>query len=110
MSDVNDRGLVLAVSVGKSHLVTSKSPDLVEVDGGAMKLVSLQVEVSHTNLTEVTRVVFIEVDTVVMLTTGVTATTRVLAVLTDTTVTGRAMTALVTVMMKSSRLRKNNIT
>merc|ERR1719223_1128617 len=86
--DINDRGLVFRVSVFESHLLTSKTPDLVKVDGRAMELVALEVEVSHTNLTEVTRVVLIEVNSVVMLTTGVTATTRVLAVLTDTSLTG----------------------
>jgi hypothetical protein len=49
----------------------------------------LLVEVSHTNLTEVTRVVLVKVGTVVVLTTGHTTTTGVLAVLADTTVTGR---------------------
>ena len=46
-----------------------------------------QVEVTHTHLTEVTRVVFVEIDAVVVLTTAVTATARMLAVFADTTVT-----------------------
>lgn len=44
---------------------------------------------SHTNLTEVTRMVLVDVGSVVVLTTGHTTTTRMLSVLTDTTVTGR---------------------
>lgn len=40
---------------------------LVEVDGRLPVVVALEVEVSHTNLTEVTRVVFVEVSTVVVL-------------------------------------------
>lgn len=51
-----------------------------------------QVEVSHTNLTEVTWMVFVEVDAVMVHTTSVTATTRVLTVLADTTVTMTYMT------------------
>jgi hypothetical protein len=47
------------------------------------------VEVAHTNLTEVTRVVLVDVGTVVVLTTSHTTTTGMLAVLADTTVTGR---------------------
>jgi hypothetical protein len=39
------------------------------------------VEVAHTDLTEVTRMVLVHVDTVVMLTTSKTATTRMLSVL-----------------------------
>jgi hypothetical protein len=53
------------------------------------------VEVPHTDLTEVTGVVLVNVGTVVVLTTGHTATTRGLAVLADTTVTGRNMAAAV---------------
>lgn len=45
-------------------------------------------EVTHTDLTEVTGVVLVNVGTVVVLTTGHTATTGGLAVLADTTVTG----------------------
>lgn len=52
-------------------------------------------EVPHTNLTEVTGVVLVEVSTVVVLTTGHTATTGVLAVLANATVTGGDMTAAV---------------
>jgi hypothetical protein len=51
------------------------------------------VEVSHTNLTEVTRVVLVKVGTVVVLTTGHTTTTGMLTVLANATVTGRHMTA-----------------
>lgn len=46
-------------------------------------------EVPHTHLTEVTGVVLVHVGTVVVLTTGKTATTGVLAVLANTTTTGR---------------------
>ncbi len=44
---------------------------------------------SHTDLTEVTGMVLVDVRSVVVLTTGHTTTTRVLSVLADTTVTGR---------------------
>ena len=52
-------------------------------------MVRLLVEVSHTDLTEVTRVVLVDVRSVVVLTTGHTTTTWVLPVLANTTVTGR---------------------
>jgi len=54
-------------------------------------------------------VVFVEVDTVVVLTTGVTATTRVLAVLANTTVTGADVTSLVTVVVKTGRLQNKKM-
>lgn len=66
---------------------------LVEVDGGLPELLVGLVEVSHTNLTEVTGMVLVQVGAVVVLTTGHTATTGMLAVLANTTVTGRHMTA-----------------
>ncbi len=50
-------------------------------------------EVSLTLLTEVPGVVLFEVDSVVMHTTGVTATRRMLSVTTDTTVTHRNLTS-----------------
>ena len=57
--------------------------------------------VSHTNLTEVTRVIFVEVNPVVMLTTGVTTTTFVLSVFADTTVTVRNLPAELSAFLKS---------
>lgn len=62
---------------------------LVEVDDGLPKLVLQLVEVPHTDFTEVTRVVLVHVRAVVVLTTGKTTTTGVLAVLAYTTMTGR---------------------
>lgn len=52
-------------------------------------------EVPHTDLSEVTRVVLVHVGLVVVLTTGKTTTTGVLAVLADTSVTGGDVTAAV---------------
>lgn len=70
-----------------------ESTYLVEVDRGLPVLLGGLVEVSHANLTEVTGVVLVEVGAVMVLTTGHTATTGVLAVLANTTVTGRHMAA-----------------
>lgn len=51
-------------------------------------MVLLLVEVSHTNLSEVTGMVLVHVGTVVVLTTSKTTTTGMLAVLSDTSLTG----------------------
>jgi hypothetical protein len=51
-------------------------------------------KLTHTDFTEVTRVILIEEDSVVMLTSSITTSTRVTTVLSDTTVTGRYVTAL----------------
>lgn len=56
-------------------------------------MVLLLVEVTHTDLSEVTRMVFIHVGTVVVLTTSETTSTGMLAVLSYTSLTGGDMTA-----------------
>ena len=83
-----DNGNLFSVLVLLTNTFTSKSPDLVKVDNRTPVDVVLQVELTHTDLTKVTRMVFIHVDTVMMLTTSKTTTTRMLSVLADTTVTG----------------------
>lgn len=70
---------------------------LVQVDRRLPELLVGLVEISHSDLTEVSRMVLVQVGAVVVLTTGHTATTGVLAVLANTTVTGLDMTAAVVV-------------
>ena len=76
---------------------------LVNVDGGAVVVVAKLVVVAHTDLTEVTRVVLVKVGTVVVLTTSKTTTTRMLPVLSYTTVTGRDVTAVLAGVGESGR-------
>merc|ERR1712176_328708 len=72
----------------RSALVFRKKRNqLVQVYDRTVKFVSLQVVSSHANFTKITRMVLVEVDSVVVLTTGVTATARMLAVLSDATMT-----------------------
>lgn len=66
---------------------------LVQVDDGLPELVVEAVVVAHTDLSEVTGVVLVDVGAVVVLSTGHTATTGMLAVLADTSVTGGDVTA-----------------
>jgi len=100
---VNHRGL--ASSVLGSLVVTfpGNTKDLVEVDRRAVGSVLQDMELAHTNLTEVTRVIFIHKNSVVMLSSGVTATTGVLSVLSDTSVTGGDVSSLLTVLVASGR-------
>jgi hypothetical protein len=58
-------------------------------------VVSLLVEISHSDLSKVTRMVFIHIRSVMMLTTSKTSTTGMLAVLAYTTVSGGDMAATV---------------
>merc|ERR1719186_2404384 len=82
-ADVDDSRL----PVNRRSLILGQEGDqLVEIDDGAMQLVPLQMEGPHSHFTEITGMVFVEVDSVMMLSTGVTASTGMLAVLADTSV------------------------
>jgi len=86
-----------------ARLGGDKSPQLVEVEGGLPELVVGLVEVSHTNLSEVTGMVLVHVGPVVVLTSGQTTTTGMLAVLSDTTVTGTDVTTVLSRLGESGR-------
>ena len=103
LKSINDRNL-FSVLVLFTNTFTSKSPDFVKVDDRTPERVLLQVEVTHTDLTKVTRVVLVHVGTVMVLTTSKTTTTRMLSVLANTTVTGWDVSTLLSVMVKSGRL------
>lgn len=68
-----------------------------------MELVAELVEVAHTDLTEVSRMVLVEEDAVVVHASGITTTTRMLAVLSDTTVTGADVAPLLPVLLEPGR-------
>ena len=61
-------------------------------------------EIAHTDLTEITWMVLVHHDPVVVLATGVTATGGVLAVLADATVSRGHVTALLAVLVKLRRV------
>lgn len=64
----------------------------------------LLVEVPHTYFTKVTWMVFVKVDAMVMLTTGITTTTGMLTVLSNTTVTVTHVAPEFSCLTKSGRL------
>jgi len=84
--DVDDGRNVRLSLVLCASLLGDERPELVKVQRGAPVLLLRLVVVTHTDLTEVTRVIFIKVDSVMVLTSCVTATTAVLAVLANTAV------------------------
>ena len=59
------------------------------------------VEISHTNFSEVTRMVLVEQNSVMVLTSSITSTTGMLSVFTNTTVTGTHVSSLFSVLKKS---------
>ena len=76
--NIDDGGFAFLVGlVLFTHLVADQSPQLVHVESWTVVFqgVSSGMEISHADLSEVTRMVFVEVDSVMMLTTGITTTT-----------------------------------
>ncbi len=82
--DHRDRAALLPVL---TDTLGNKSPELVQIDARAVVLRVKEVEVTHAVLAEVARVVSVEKSTVMVLTTSVTTTSRVLTCLDDTTMT-----------------------
>lgn len=91
-------GEVLLAGLGRDE-----GPELVEVDDGIPEVVLLLVEVPHTDFTEVTGMVPVEIGPVVVLTTSHTTTTGMLPVLAHTSVTGRDVTTVLSCFGESGR-------
>ena len=73
-------------------VMSNQRPQFVQVESWAEFVLAAQMEVPHTNFSKVTGMVFVKVDAVVVHTTSVTATTRMLTVLANTTMTVTHMT------------------
>merc|ERR1711915_676070 len=84
LANVQDGGLSRH---GSALVLGEERHQLIRIDDGAVELVSLQMVRSHTDFTEVTGMVLVKVNSVVMLTTGVTATTGMLAMFPDASMT-----------------------
>ena len=86
---VDDWSLLVVSSVLGPGLLGDEAPQLVQVDAGLdqVGVVGVDVEVPHSNLSKVSGMVFVKVDSVVMLATSVSTTSRVLPVLANSSVT-----------------------
>ena len=67
-----------------------------------MELVAQPMEVPHTDLSEVTGMVLVEEDPVVVHTSGVTPTSGMLSVLSDTAMAGADVSPLLPVLLETS--------
>ncbi|KAJ2241392.1 hypothetical protein GGH97_004303, partial [Coemansia sp. RSA 475] len=105
LEDIDNRGKLLVLGNLSARLGINQRPQLVDVHHRAPQLVLGLVEVTLTDLTEVTRMVLIHVDAVVVLTTSETTTSGMLAVLADTAVTGGHVSALLTGVRETGRLQ-----
>jgi len=72
----------------------NEGPELIQVDNRLPEVVSLLVEIPHSDLSKVTGMVLVHVCSVVMLSTSQTSTTGMLAMLSYTTVAGGDVTAV----------------
>jgi hypothetical protein len=90
-------------------LKANHAPQLIDVDRRFVVGVLLVVEVPHTDLSEITRMVLIESNPVHMLATSVTTTALVLAMLADTTITAMNATAFFPVFLESGRLSTETV-
>merc|ERR550534_1528923 len=83
-------------------LFTDQGPEFIKVYCWTVIFVHGLVVVKHTNLSEVTRMVFVEQGTVMMLTTSLTTSTGMFSMFTDTTVTSTFVSSLLAVLVESS--------
>jgi hypothetical protein len=100
---VDDRSLSSAILGGLIDALAGNVEKLIKIASRGEGAIAQQVKLTHTDLSEITRVIFIHHDTVMVLSTSVTATTRVMTMTSDTTVTGGDVTALFPVLVFSGR-------
>ncbi len=74
LCEIDHWGNVLLILIGDPQVLGYERPQPVEVNGGAEILLVCLVEIAHSDLTEVTRMELIEIDSMMMLATSVTAT------------------------------------
>ena len=88
--NINDRHLAigLGILVLETSLLAHHRPQLIQIHHGAVIFVARQVKVAHSVLAKVPRVELVKQNSVVMLTSSISATSRMLAVLSHTTLAG----------------------
>merc|ERR1719230_1532921 len=96
---VNHWGLVLFFRVLQARRLGHQGPQLVDVDDGADLAVLDQVEIAHAHLSEISRVVLVKIDAVVMLSARISDTARVLTVLADAAAPSRDLAAVAAVLL-----------
>jgi hypothetical protein len=101
---VNNRSFAFLGALGRFiDTLSSNIEQLVNVESrGEGPIVQLMV-LAHTDLTEVTRVIFIEKDAVMMLSSGVTSATRMLSMFADTTMSHGDVAALFACFVEAGR-------
>merc|ERR1712179_726649 len=83
--NINNRGFFFfgVILILQFGLFSDQSPQPVKINSGHVVCVLSDVKMSHSNLSKVSRMVLVEIYAVVMLTTSVSAATRMLTVFTN---------------------------
>ena len=102
LRDIQKRGRLVSVDLSPDGLGHQR-PQLIDVDDGAVEFVHGLVEVPHTDLAKVPGMVLVEENTMVVHTSSVTTTSRMLAVLAHTTVSGTHMASLLAILLQAGR-------
>merc|ERR1712168_1353484 len=97
----NRSGSIRFLGIIDTCLFTDQRPEFIEVHCGAVIFVHGFMVVEHTDFSKVTRMVFIEQGSVVMLATSITTTTGMFSVFTDATVTSTDVSSLLAVLTES---------
>ena len=104
---VNNGSLSLGGRLGSLvNTLSGNIEKLVNVGGLAVLPVLQDMKLAHSDLSEVTGMVLVKHNPVVVLSSGVTASSGVVAVLPDTTMTGGDVSPLLPVFAEAGRLRK----
>merc|ERR1712212_586330 len=83
-------------------LLADQGPEFVKVDRWTVIFVHRLVVVKHTDLSEVTGMVFVEQGSVMMLTTSLTTSTGMFSMFTNTTMASTFVSSLLAVLVESS--------
>jgi len=106
LGDIDHKGLAASRLGSDEGLLTGQGSKLAHIHGGAIELLVGLAEVTHTDLSEVTRMKLIEEDAVMMLATSVTTAGRMLPVLAHATMSGGHVRALLAVLLEVCSLSK----
>lgn len=103
--DVDDWSLVFIIFVVFPGFLRHQGPQFFHIDRWTEKLVKSFVEVPHTNFTKVTWMVFIIVNSVVVLASSISTTTRMLPVFSYTSLSMTDVSSQLPRLLVPAKLR-----
>jgi hypothetical protein len=109
LGDINDGGRGGVLGCAKPGILADEGPELVKIDNWAEILVLVQVEITHSDFAKVTGVVLVHESAVMVLTTSVTATSRMFPVFTNAAMASAYVATLFPILPQSctSKVARN---